>query len=615
MRKLYTLIITAWLFNSALHAQSWNINGNANIASGTNYLGTKDPNDLVLRTNAIERGRLTADGKWHFGTTNNYIQIDSTGALNFNGKAMYKVAGNKYVFQFNGNKNIGLFYNSTARQYEFRDGNAKALLAINSDNGNSVFSGLLSPDSLGVRDIGSYYQEWKDFYFTGDIYKYGERFISNAGEGNSFLGQNAGSNNSARYVTGLGSYVLFNNEGDENTAIGHEAMYSNFTGDENTAMGNDALYSNTTGYFNTAVGDNSLYNNTKGGENTAVGLSTLINNTTGGGNAAFGTESLAGCTSGSSNVGVGTYAGESIKDGYGNTFVGYLSDCGTGGHLTNGIAIGNQATVTSNNHVVIGNSSITSIGGYVGWSNLSDGRVKKNIKQNVPGLSFINKLEPITYNLDLDAADKIINRPAVKDKDGKIIKSSGPDADARKAKEQIVYTGFIAQDVEKAAQSLQYDFSGVDKPDNANTLYGLRYSDFVVPLVKAVQELSKENDSLKKIVTSFQSQINELKQMIVSNQSIVNSRQSTVVSSASISQNSPNPFSNSTTISYSIPQQFSSAKIIITDINGNALKQINLSANKGSVNVDASTLINGSYQYSLYVDGKIIASKQMIIRK
>jgi hypothetical protein len=38
----------------------------------------------------------------------------------------------------------------------------------------------------------------------------------------------------------------------------------------------------------------------------------------------------------------------------------------------------------------------------------------------------------------------------------------------------------------------------VDKPLNKDGLYGLRYSDFVVPLVKAVQELSVENDSIKK---------------------------------------------------------------------------------------------------------------------
>ena len=46
----------------------------------------------------------------------------------------------------------------------------------------------------------------------------------------------------------------------------------------------------------------------------------------------------------------------------------------------------------------------------------------------------------------------------------------------------------MSQEVEQAAQSLGYDFSGVDKPRSEEGLYGLRYSQFVVPLVKSVQE-------------------------------------------------------------------------------------------------------------------------------
>ncbi|MBP6091851.1 MAG: hypothetical protein KA521_11415, partial [Crocinitomicaceae bacterium] len=41
-----------------------------------------------------------------------------------------------------------------------------------------------------------------------------------------------------------------------------------------------------------------------------------------------------------------------------------------------------------------------------------------------------------------------------------------------------------------------YDFSGVQKPQNANDTYAVRYAEFVVPLVKAVQELANENEKL-----------------------------------------------------------------------------------------------------------------------
>ena len=54
--------------------------------------------------------------------------------------------------------------------------------------------------------------------------------------------------------------------------------------------------------------------------------------------------------------------------------------------------------------------------------------------------------------------------------------------------EKIRMSGFLAQDVEAAAKKIGYDFNGVDVPKNDKSLYGLKYAEFVVPLVKAVQE-------------------------------------------------------------------------------------------------------------------------------
>ncbi|HYK45391.1 MAG TPA: tail fiber domain-containing protein, partial [Parafilimonas sp.] len=438
-------------------------------------------------------------------------------------------------------------------------------------------------------------------------------FYNSTGTGNTANGNAALFDNSTgSFNTAIGEYALSNNiSGSTNTAVGFLAMDQHTSGYSNVAVGARSLiYSNESNLV--AVGDSALYwngfNVPAGAGLVAVGSKALFNNLSGSSNSAFGYQSLYKGTTGSYNVAAGTYAGDNLTDGSNNTFLGYNANSGTGGHIINGMALGYQASVTSNNHVVIGNSSVTSIGGFVNWSNLSDGRIKKNIKQNVPGIEFINKLQPITYNLDLEAADKIIDLPQRKAKDGKTIQPSNFEADARKAKEQIVYTGFIAQDVEKAAKSLNYDFSGVDKPDNANTLYGLRYSDFVVPLVKAVQELSAKNDDLQK-------QIDELKQMIVSNQSSANGQLSTVIVSASLSQNIPNPFNHITTINYTLPQQFSSAKIVVTDKSGKVLKEASLSNSKGSIQLTASTLSSGTYQYSLYVDGRLIDTKQLVVAK
>jgi hypothetical protein len=156
----------------------------------------------------------------------------------------------------------------------------------------------------------------------------------------------------------------------------------------------------------------------------------------------------------------------------------------------------------------------------------------------------------------------------------------------------------------------------------------LRYSDFVVPLVKAVQELSKANDDKDAKIDDLQKQIDALKAMItLSGQQMQANNQKAFIPCplgagvSSLEQNIPNPFANTTIIPYTLPQKFSSAQIIITDKNGKALKQVNLPAGrqgvsgKGSLNVDASMLSAGAYNYSLYVDGRLIGSKQMIAVK
>jgi len=197
------------------------------------------------------------------------------------------------------------------------------------------------------------------------------------------------------------------------------------------------------------------------------------------------------------------------------------------------------------------------------------------------------------------------------------------EINARNAKQQVLYTGFAAQDVEKAAKELNYDFSGVDAAKNNKDLYGLRYAEFVVPLVKAVQELSRMNDEKDSAIqqqnikiNALQKQIDELKAMTVSNRSTVNSQRSTAISSASLEQNIPNPFTNTTNIGYTLPQKFTNAQIVITDKTGKTLKVVNVSgSSKRNITVNASTLALGAYQYSLIVDGRLIATKQMVIAK
>ena len=82
---------------------------------------------------------------------------------------------------------------------------------------------------------------------------------------------------------------------------------------------------------------------------------------------------------------------------------------------------------------------------------------------------------------------------------------------ARIEKEAIVYSGFIAQEVEQAANDCGYSFSGINKPANEKTPYSLSYSDFVMPLVKAVQEQQATIELLMKQNAEMKKEIEQLK--------------------------------------------------------------------------------------------------------
>jgi len=133
---------------------------------------------------------------------------------------------------------------------------------------------------------------------------------------------------------------------------------------------------------------------------------------------------------------------------------------------------------------------------------------------------------------------------------------------ALQEKSAITYTGFVAQDVEKAADSVGFTFSGVDKPKDANQgFYGLRYGDFVVPLVKAVQELSASRNSKDSAINALQGKFDSLESQINALRALLLSKNASAMSGASLDQNAPNPFNGSTVIGYTLLKGASSAQI------------------------------------------------------
>ncbi len=174
-----------------------------------------------------------------------------------------------------------------------------------------------------------------------------------------------------------------------NTSVGRSAGIANTTGIYNSAFGVDALANNTTGGNNSAFGNYALNYNTTGGNNSAFGFGALYFNTTGIYNSAFGGNALDYNTTGSNNVALGYYSGytsnnfNANKTGSNNTFLGYSSGPGTSTQLNNATAIGNAATVSCPNCLVLG--SINGVNGATSNVNVGIGTANPSNTLTVVG--------------------------------------------------------------------------------------------------------------------------------------------------------------------------------------------------------------------------------------
>jgi hypothetical protein len=119
---------------------------------------------------------------------------------------------------------------------------------------------------------------------------------------------------------------------------------------------------------------------------------------------------------------------------------------------------------------------VTHIGGQVGFSNDSDLREKKDIQDLGYGLGFIKQLRPVQFRM-----------------------KNGNDR---------IDFGFIAQDIETLLGT-NYNVLGIG--GNSDRTLSLRYTDFIAPMVKAMQEQQEIIEKQDAKITSQQAQIDELK--------------------------------------------------------------------------------------------------------
>ena len=223
----------------------------------------------------------------------------------------------------------------------------------------------------------------------------------------------------------------------------------------------------------------------------------------------LGSSALAN-TTGIENTGLGHYTGVENTIGNWNTWVGEYSNTSVN-NLDGATALGASSITNASNKIVLGaNIASIIIGGYAPWSNLSDGRFKENIHEDVPGLTFINQLRPVTYTVNIDKLQHHITAQMP----DTIAQHYYPSAEAIAEAKNLVQTGFIAQEVEAVAKQIGYHFDGVNAPKNPTDNYSIAYSQFVPSLVKAVQEQQVEIEIGKSEIHASKLEIEKLKSEI-----------------------------------------------------------------------------------------------------
>ena len=248
---------------------------------------------------------------------------------------------------------------------------------------------------------------------------------------------------------GVGYQALYNNNGNDNTAIGYQALYYNTSGEGNLALGTGAGLNNQEGNNNVLIG-------------VDAGLGSSLHNK-------------------SNNVMIGFGAG-AINEGLGNVFLGYnaganssgsnelfIDNSNTSSPLIYGKFDANQVVINGNDGNNSGNYTLFvngTIGSNSATSSHSDRRLKSNIQTVSSALSKVTELRGVTFEW-IDGREK-----------GRRL-------------------GFVAQEVEKILPEVV---------NSSNDYYTMQYAPITALLVEAVKEQQLLIDQMQKTIADLKDQ-------------------------------------------------------------------------------------------------------------
>ncbi len=240
------------------------------------------------------------------------------------------------------------------------------------------------------------------------------------------------------------------------------------------------------------------------------------------------------------------------------------------------------------NPALVGFGSLLDVNGTISAAGVtypSDVTLKNSVTNIANSLTTIKKLRPVTYNW---------NTPLSQDMNG-------------------LHAGFIAQEVDTVLPHLV-------KTNPASGKKSVAYTELIPYLVKAIQQLEKQNQTQDSLITILTGSVNSccsnstvrltgISGGTITQQNVNLSDVDVIV----LNQNTPNPFAEQTTITYNVPAKYKFAQIIFKTIEGKIIRTVDVTTKgQGQLNVFANDLSAGLYLYTLIVDGQIIDSKKMV---
>ena len=296
------------------------------------------------------------------------------------------------------------------------------------------------------------------------------------------------------------------NSGGDNVFIGINAGGANTSGARNIYIGKDAGLTLVDPAANIAIGAYAMdgATDTACPENIAIGESAMSAALASGAtqNIALGVRAFEDLTTSKYSTAVGHQAGMNVTTGFGNTCIGHqagnvtitgdyntflgIGANGSANNTTRAIAIGQDVTAASNDFSFGKSGSVVTndFDTDADWAQSSDERLKRNIEDSTLGLDFINDLRPRKFQWE--PYSEVPEELRTNWEEG-----NEKNLDA-------TMHGFIAQEVKTAIDTHgDTTFGGwqLDKVDGVTQR--TKKSMFIMPLIKAVQELSTEVETLK----------------------------------------------------------------------------------------------------------------------